>query len=135
MALARLHRVFDAIALLLLPPPASHAPTAHLVAEGSDARLARLREAHRRAEFPASFCGVAIADVELVLLDAEIAALAQREMNGGLDSESVSRLWACLSDLDKIDPLINHHRYCASYFANARALAEHIASRHIHAAT
>ncbi|MFF1868429.1 hypothetical protein [Streptomyces sp. CB03911] len=126
--------VFDAVALLLRPPPSSGP-----VADGTSAaqagdRLARLLEEHRRAQFPVGFVGVDLAGVELVLLDAEVAALVQRELAGGLDDDCIAVLWVCVAGLDKIMPLINEE-YCASYFARLRRMAGLAASRHVPDAT
>ncbi|KOG43261.1 hypothetical protein [Streptomyces resistomycificus] len=90
--------------------------------------LARLWEEHERALFPAGFRGADIENVELVLVDADVAGLVQRELNGGLDDSGVSLLWACVADLGKIVPLIDDE-YCASYFARLLAMAKMAAVR------
>ncbi|WP_031485456.1 hypothetical protein [Streptomyces bicolor] len=96
----------------------------------SEDRLARLWEKHQRALFPASFRGVGIEGVELILLDADVAGLVQRELNGGLDESGIAVLWACIADLDKIMPLISEE-YCAAYFTGLRAMAGVAAARYI----
>ncbi|WP_257002003.1 hypothetical protein [Streptomyces sp. WZ.A104] len=85
--------------------------------------LARLWEDHLRALFPDGFRGVDFDGVALVLLDADGGGLVQRELKGGLDGSGIARLWGCITDLDKIVPLINEE-YCASCFANLRTMAQ-----------
>lgn len=126
--------VFDAVSLLLRPSAAAEATAADMSGAQPEDQLARLWEEHRRALFPASFRGVDIEDVGLVLLDADVAGLVQRELNGGLDDRGIAILWACIADLDKIVPLINEE-YCAAYFARLRTMARLAAARHIPTAT
>lgn len=97
-------------------------------------RLDRLWEEHLRALYPDSFRGVDIEGVELILLDADVAGLVQRELNGGLDDSGIAMLWACIADLDLIVPLINSE-YCVSYFARLRTMARIAATHHIPPAT
>ncbi|WP_330455727.1 hypothetical protein OIB37_01900 [Streptomyces sp. NBC_00820] len=68
--------------------------------------------------------------MDLVLLDADVAGLVQRELNGGLDDSGIAHLWGCIADLDKIVPLIDEE-YCASYFAKLRTLAQVAAAPYI----
>ncbi|MFI6007363.1 hypothetical protein ACIBAG_00805 [Streptomyces sp. NPDC051243] len=134
-AIRMVRAVFDAVSLLLGARPTGVEATA-VDAGGaqSEDRLARLWEEHRRAPFPASFRGVDIEGVELVLLDADVAGLVQRELSGGLDSSGIAVLWSCIADLDRIMPLINE-AYCAAYFTALRRMAGLAAARHIPAAT
>ncbi|MGW7380654.1 hypothetical protein [Streptomyces sp. NPDC054794] len=115
--------VFDAVAVLLRSPSAADDAAA-------DDRLTRLWEEHRLAPFPASFRGVDIEGVELILLDADVAGLVQRELKAGLDDSGIAILWACVDDLDKIVPLINE-QYCVSYFMRLRTAAKLVAARHV----
>jgi hypothetical protein len=129
-----LRAVFDAVALLLRPPSAAGTTTADVSGARPEDRLARLWEEHRSALFPASFRGVDMEGVELILLDANAAGLVQRELNGGLDSDGVAALWACIAGLDKIAPAINEE-YCASYFARLRTMTALTAARYTPTAT
>ncbi|MFD7256400.1 hypothetical protein [Streptomyces sp. NPDC059874] len=126
--------VFDAVRLLLRPPPAAGAPAVDMSGAQAEGRLARLYGEHRRAPYPDSFRGVDIEGVELILLDADVAGLLQRELNGGLDGDGIAILWACIADLDKIAPLINSE-YCASYFTRLRTAAKLVAARYVPTAT
>ncbi len=72
--------------------------------------------------------------MELALLDADVAGLVQRELNGRLDDGLIARLWACIADLDRIVPLIDS-AYCAVYFAKLRTMAVLAATRHTPTAT
>ncbi|MER7692353.1 hypothetical protein [Streptomyces sp. NPDC097610] len=126
--------VFDAVSLLLRPPAAAEATAAGTSGPQPEDQLARLREEHRRAPFPASFRAVDIEGVSLVLLDADINGLVQRELNGGLDDRGIATLWACIADLDKTVPLINEE-YCAAYFARLRTMAKLAAARYLPTAT
>ncbi|MFV6026875.1 hypothetical protein [Streptomyces sp. NPDC056264] len=96
--------------------------------------LALLWEEHRRAPYPDGFRGVDVEGVELILLDADVAGLVLRELDGGLDDDGIATLWACLADLDRVVPVINS-AYCASYFAKLRRLARLAAARYLPAAT
>ncbi|MEU6487359.1 hypothetical protein [Streptomyces sp. NPDC046887] len=125
--------VFDAVSLLL-PPPPPPPKTAADTTSPSEASLADLWQTHRHAPFPAGFRGVDLEGVELVLLDADVAALVQQELSTGLDGTGIAVLWACVSDLDRVRPLINEE-YCATYFARLRTLAALAAGRHIPTAT
>ncbi|MFE5944602.1 hypothetical protein [Streptomyces sp. NPDC056480] len=140
-AIAMVRAVFDAVALLLRPPSPTEETEGMETAESIDVsgsqpedELARLWEEHRRALYPDSFRGIDIEGVELILLDADVAGLVQRELNGGLDDSGIAILWACIADLDKSLPLINSE-YCASYFAKLRTMAKLAAARHIPTAT
>ncbi|MGW2305521.1 hypothetical protein [Streptomyces sp. NPDC001809] len=128
--------VFRAVALLLDPPPAADADAAATDPAGGrpEDRLARLWEAHLRAPYPDSFRGVDVGGVELILLDADVAGLVQRELGGQLDDTGIAILWACIADLDKALPLIPSE-YCASYFARLRTMAGLVSARHVPAAT
>ncbi|MDO0909951.1 hypothetical protein QQM39_03465 [Streptomyces sp. DT2A-34] len=95
-----------------------------------DDRLAHLWEEHMRAPFPAGFRGVDYDGVDLVLLDADVAGLVQRELDGGLDEEGVAILWSCIAGLDKVLPLIDDE-YCASYYRRLPAAAGVTAARHM----
>ncbi|MCJ1676278.1 hypothetical protein MTF65_02675 [Streptomyces sp. APSN-46.1] len=132
-AVAMVRAVFDAVSLLLRPP--SVAETAPDVggAQPEDG-LARLWEDHLRAPFPDGFRGVDFDGVDLVLLDADVAGLVQRELNGGLDDSGIAYLWGCITDLGKIVPLINEE-YCASYFTKLRTMAQVAAAPYIPTAT
>ncbi|WP_189935201.1 hypothetical protein [Streptomyces aurantiogriseus] len=95
-----------------------------------DGRLSQLWEEHMRALFPAGFRGVDFEGVDLILLDADVAALVQRELDGGLGDEGVAILWACIARLDKILPLIGDD-YCTSYYARLRMMAGIVAARYM----
>ncbi|WP_152648732.1 hypothetical protein [Streptacidiphilus anmyonensis] len=114
--------VFDAVHELLGPSSAA------------EATVASLWEEHRRVPFPPSFRGVEVEGVELILLDADVAGLVQRELDGGLDGEGVAVLWACLAALDKVVPLIDEE-YCACYFARLAMLARLVTARYTPPAT
>lgn len=92
-------------------------------------RLARLWEEHQRAPYPDSFRGIDVEGVELILLDADVAGLVRRELNGRLDDRGIAILWACIADLDKVVALINSED-CASYFARLRTMAKLAAARY-----
>ncbi|MFD8694884.1 hypothetical protein [Kitasatospora purpeofusca] len=134
MAVAMVRAVFEAVSLLLRPPAAAEATAAGSGRESPEDRLARLWEEHLRAPYPDGFRGVDIEGVELILLDAAVAGLVQRELRGGLDDGLIARLWACITDLDRIVPLIGS-AYCALYFARLRTMAVHAATRHTPTAT
>jgi hypothetical protein len=134
MAITMVRAVFDALAMLLRPLTTAAAAAADTVGADPEDRLAQLWGEHRRALFPASFRGVDIDGVELILLDADVAGLVQRELNRGLDGDGVGILWACIADLDKVLPLINEE-YCASYFRRLRTAARLLAARHLPTAT
>ncbi|MFD8421709.1 hypothetical protein [Streptomyces sp. NPDC059466] len=133
-ALAMVRAVFDAVSLLLHPPAAAQATAADIGGARPDSGLAQLWEDHLRAPFPAGFRGVDLDGVDLTLLDSGAASLVHRELNGGLDDSGIASLWGCITDLDKIVPLVNEE-YCASYFTRLRTMAHGIAARHIPAAT
>ncbi|MFJ1704665.1 hypothetical protein [Kitasatospora sp. NPDC088346] len=133
-AVVLVRAVFDAVSLLLRPPPATGTVAGDPSRAVPDDRLARLWAEHRRALYPDSFRGVDIEGVELILLDADVAGLVQRELNGGLDDGGIAHLWACIADLDTIVPLINS-AYCASYFAKLRTIARLAGARHVPSAT
>ncbi|GJF32710.1 hypothetical protein KNE206_54100 [Kitasatospora sp. NE20-6] len=133
-AIDMVRAVFDAVSLLLRPASEAEAAVVDLSGTQAEERLARLWEEHRHALYPDSFRGVDIEGVELILLDADVAGLVRRELNGGLDDHGIAVLWACIADLDKIVPLINSE-YCASYFARLRTMAKLAAARSIPTAT
>ncbi|MEU7282469.1 hypothetical protein AB0A69_27380 [Streptomyces sp. NPDC045431] len=129
-AVAMVRAVFDAVSLLLRPASATEATAADVGGAQPDGGLARLWEDHLRAPFPDGFRGVDFDGVDLVLLDADVAGLVQRELKGGLDDNGIACLWGCIADLDKIVPLI-HEEYCASYFAKLRTMAQVAAAPYI----
>ncbi|WP_234314224.1 MULTISPECIES: hypothetical protein [unclassified Streptomyces] len=131
-AVALVRAVFDAVDLLLHPATAEAAEAAGTPVGGAQhvGGLARLWEDHLRALFPDGFRGVDFGGVDLVLLDADVAGLVQRELNGGLDEGSIDSLWGRIDDLDKVVPLINEE-YCASYFTRLRTMARAAASPYI----
>ncbi|MFF2073495.1 hypothetical protein ACFVXG_01920 [Kitasatospora sp. NPDC058162] len=106
-AITMVRAVFDAVSLLLPPPSAAEAAAVDMNGARPEDRLARLWEEHRRAPYPDSFRGIDVEDVELILLDADVAGLIQRELTGGLDDSGIAILWACIADLEKVVPLIN----------------------------
>lgn len=126
--------VFDAVSLLLRPPSTAGESAADAGGVQPDRGLARLWEDHLRAPFPDGFRGVDFDGVDLVLLDADVAGLVQRELKGGLDDDGIAHLWGCIADLDRIVPLINEE-YCASYFTKLRTVAQVAAAAHTPAAT
>ena len=89
-----------------------------------------LWEEHLRAPFPAGFRGVDFDGVDLILLDADVAGLVHRELDGGLDDAGVAILWACVAGLDKVLPLIGD-AYCTSYYRRLRTTAAVTAARHL----
>ncbi|MEU8926187.1 hypothetical protein AB0D10_35540 [Kitasatospora sp. NPDC048545] len=121
--------VFDTVAALLGP-----AVEAGGAGEGPQERLVRLWEEHGSAPFPASFRGADIDGTDLVLLDTDVAALVQRELEGGLDGEGVAALWARVADLRAVVPRLDEE-YCATYFTRLRDLADLVAARHLPPAT
>ncbi|MFF1605548.1 hypothetical protein ACFVYV_50915 [Streptomyces mirabilis] len=127
--------VFDAVSLLLRPSAVAEATAADTSGAQPEDQLARLRQEHRHALFPASFRGVDIEGVDLVLLDADVHGLVQRELNAGLDDRGIAILWACIADLDKIVLLINEEYCAAAYFARLRTMAKLAAAHHIPTAT
>ncbi|MFB6888748.1 hypothetical protein ACFCX4_05450 [Kitasatospora sp. NPDC056327] len=133
-ALAMLRAVFDAVSLLLRPPPAPETTAADAGGAQPEGALARLWEDHLRAPFPDGFRGVDFDGVDLVLLDADVAGLVQRDLKGGLDDSGIAYLWGCIADLDKTVPRINEE-YCASYFAKLRTMAQLAAAPHVPTAT
>ncbi|MFF8471944.1 hypothetical protein [Streptomyces griseus] len=133
-AVAMVRAVFDAISLLLRLPSAPEATAADVGAAQLEGGLAQLWEHHLRAPFPDGFRGVDLDGVDLVLLDADVAGLVQRELKIGLDDGGIAYLWGCIADLDKIVPLINEE-YCASYFTKLRTMAQVAAVRYIPTAT
>ncbi|MEW2139511.1 hypothetical protein AB0892_23495 [Streptomyces sp. NPDC005409] len=122
-ALAMVRAVFEAVSLLIHPASAAEATAADVRGAQPEGVLAGLWENHLRALFPDGFRGVDFDGVDLVLLDADVAGLVQRELKGGLDDSGIAYLWGCIADLDKIVPLINEE-YCASYFAKLRTMAQ-----------
>ncbi|MGW6612954.1 hypothetical protein ACWGA0_05750 [Streptomyces erythrochromogenes] len=126
MAVARVRAVFDAVSLLLGPPPAEEA-------ERGD-RLARLWEEHKQARFPDGFGSATIEGVDLVILEVNMAGLLHTELTKGLDGDRIATLWACIAALDKAVPLIDEEYY-AAYFARLRTMAGLTAARHVPAAT
>ncbi|MFB7541402.1 hypothetical protein ACFC0N_16060 [Streptomyces zaomyceticus] len=133
-AVAMVRAVFDAVSLLLRPPPAAETTAVDAGGTQPGGGLARLWEDHLRALFPDGFRGVDFDGVDLVLLDADVAGLVHRELKGGLDDSGIAHLWGRIADLDKIIPLIGEE-YCASYFTKLRAMAQVAAAPHIPAAT
>lgn len=129
-AVEMVRAVFEAVSLLLRPPTTTEAAAAEPSRAQPEARLARLWEEHWEALFPPSFRGVDFDGVDLVLLDADVAGLVQRELNGGLDDSGVVILWACIAALDKVVPLINEE-YCAAYYARLRVMARVAAERYV----
>ncbi|MFH0520711.1 hypothetical protein ACHBTE_26485 [Streptomyces sp. M41] len=99
-----------------------------------DGQLRRLWEEHRRARFPPGFRGVDVEGVDLVMLDADVAGVVHRELDGGLDDQGLAVLWWCIAGLDKVLPLIDDE-YCASYYGRLRTLARLTAARHLPAAS
>ncbi|MFE2154448.1 hypothetical protein ACFXAO_30885 [Streptomyces lavendulae] len=133
-AVAMVRTVFDAVSLLLRPVSPAGTTAADAIGAHSDGGLPRLWEDHRRAPFPDGFRGVDFDGIDLVLLDADVAGLVQRELKGGLDDRGITALWGCIADLDKIVPLINEE-YCASYFTTLRTMAQVAATPYIPTAT
>ncbi|WP_242584802.1 hypothetical protein [Streptomyces sp. MST-110588] len=129
-AVALVRAVFDAVSLLLRPPSTAEASAADVDAAQPEGQLARLWEDHLRAPFPDGFRGVDFDGADLVLLDADVAGLVQRELKGGLDDSGIAYLRGCIADLDKIIPLINEE-YCTSYFTKLRTMAQAAAAPYI----
>ncbi|MFB7618355.1 hypothetical protein [Kitasatospora sp. NPDC056181] len=133
-AVAMVRAVFEAVSLLLRPPSGVETAVVDVNRAQPEDRLTLLWEEHRRAPYPDGFRGIDIEGVELILVDADVAGLVRRELDGGLDDGGIAVLWACIADLDKVVPLIESE-YCASYFAKLRAMAGLAAARHIPTAT
>ncbi|MET9613755.1 hypothetical protein [Kitasatospora indigofera] len=133
-AITMLRAVFDAVSLLLRPPSAAEVAAVGMDGAQSEDRLARLWEEHRRALYPDSFRGIEVEGMELILLDADVVGLVQRELKGRLDDSGIAILWACIAGLDQVLPLINSE-YCAFYFARLRTMAKVVAARYIPTAT
>ncbi len=128
-AVTMVRAVFDAVSLLLRPPSTAEATATAPGGAQPAGDLARLWEAHLRALFPDGFRGVDSDGVDLLLLDADVAGLVQRELTGGLDDRGLAYLWGCIANLDKVIPLINEE-YCASYFTKLRTMAQVAAAPH-----
>ncbi|MEU9081935.1 hypothetical protein [Streptomyces sp. NPDC048357] len=126
--------VFEAVSLLLRPPAGAEASAADAGGAPPEDVLDRLWQEHRRALYPDGFRGVDFDDVDLVLLDANVAGHVYTELTHGLDDTGIGHLWGCIADLDKVVPLINEE-YCAGYFTNLRTMARVAAERHIPTAT
>ncbi|MGW7203021.1 hypothetical protein [Streptomyces sp. NPDC054837] len=133
-AVTMVRAVFEAVSLLLRPPSTARTAAPDEGGAPPEDGLARLWEDHLRAPFPGGFRGVDFDGVDLVLLDADVAGLVQRELNGGLDDSGIAYLWGCITDLDKIVPLINEE-YCASYVTKLRTMAQVAAAPYIPTAT
>ncbi|MEU9918867.1 hypothetical protein [Streptomyces sp. NPDC051001] len=133
-AVTMVRAVLDAVSLLLRPPSTAGTAASDVGGAEPEDGLARLWEEHLRAPFPDGFRGVDFDGVDLVLLDADVAGLVQRELNGGLDDRGIAYLWGRITDLDKIVPLINE-QYCASYFTKLRTTAQAAAAPYIPTAT
>lgn len=133
-AVTMLHAVFDAVSLLLRPPSAAETTADDVGGAQPEGGLARLWEDHLKALFPDGFRGVDFDGVDLVLLDADVAGLVQRELKDGLDGSGIAYLRGCIADLDKIVPLINEE-YCATYFENLRRMAQAAAAPYVPTAT
>ncbi|MFJ4681688.1 hypothetical protein [Kitasatospora sp. NPDC088783] len=80
--------------------------------------------------YPESYRGVAVAGVELIMVDSAVAGLVSRELAGTLDPEAAAGLWWCVDDLDRAVPLIDE-TYCAAYFTRLRDVARLAAERHL----
>ncbi|MFE2579609.1 hypothetical protein [Streptomyces sp. NPDC059378] len=133
-ALIMVRTLFDTVDLLLRPSATAEPTAGDMGGAQHDGRLAVLWQAHRRAPYPESFRGVDIEGVELILVDADVAAVVRRELDGGLDDRCIAYLWARIADLDKVVPLINEE-YCASYFAGLAVLARLAVAKYLPAAT
>ncbi|WP_244315504.1 hypothetical protein [Streptomyces albidochromogenes] len=133
-AVAMVRAVFDAVSLLLRPPSTAESTAAGVGGAQPDGGLARLWEDHLHSLFPDSFRGVDFDGVDLILLDADVAGLIQRELKGELDDSGIASLWGCITNLDKIVPLINEE-YCARYFMKLRTMAQVAAAPYIPTAT
>ncbi|MEV0189695.1 hypothetical protein AB0I39_14305 [Kitasatospora purpeofusca] len=64
-------------------------------------------------------------------MDAPVADLVQRELKGRLDDGPIATLRACVTDLDRLVPLIDS-AYCAFSFAILRTTAVLAAADHTH---
>ncbi|MEU6482806.1 hypothetical protein [Streptomyces sp. NPDC046887] len=133
-AITMVRAVFDAVSLLLRPASPADVAAADMSGAQPEDRLARLWKDHQRAPYPDSYRGIDVEGVELILLDADVAGLVQRELNGGLDDRGTALLWARIADLDKVVTLIKSE-YCVSYFARLQRMAKLTAARHLPAAT
>ncbi|MEU5099341.1 hypothetical protein [Streptomyces sp. NPDC020996] len=93
-----------------------------------DERLAPLWEEHLRAPFPAGSRGVDFDGIDLILLDADVAGLVQRELEDGLDGAGVAVLWTCITRLGTVLPPIGQDYHTACY-ARLRLMAGDVAAR------
>jgi hypothetical protein len=87
-----------------------------MIRSGQIQSAALLWQKHRDAEFPASLQGVEVADIDMVLLDANTAGCASTWINygGTLDPQRRRILRTCVEDLEQVIPQISDpsgHRY------------------------
>lgn len=70
--------------------------------------VARLWDAHLRAEFPAQLRGAELAGADMVLLDADVAGCVSTwlQTRGHLDDWRTGLLMQCVNDLDRVLPLL-----------------------------
>ncbi|MFF3359558.1 hypothetical protein ACFYWN_44955 [Streptomyces sp. NPDC002917] len=72
------------------------------------AAVARLWQEHLDAEFPAGLRGAELEGIDMVMLDADIAGCVTtwRNNDGSLGRESLRILRHCITELDKVLPLL-----------------------------
>ncbi|MCK9869126.1 hypothetical protein AB0M72_02515 [Nocardiopsis dassonvillei] len=87
-------------------------------------KVDRLWAEHMRAEFPAELRGRELAGVHMILLDADVAGCVTtwQSNRGVLDEERHRALLRCVTDLDKVLPLLTDDRE-ALYYGRLRDLA------------
>ncbi|MFE6384974.1 hypothetical protein [Nocardiopsis dassonvillei] len=87
-------------------------------------KVDRLWAEHMRAEFPAGLRGRELAGVHMILLDADVAGCVTtwQSNRGVLDDKRHRALLRCVTDLDKVLPLLTDAQE-ARYYRRLRDLA------------
>ena len=90
----------------------------------ADSAVARLWQEHLSAAFPGTLRGAELAGVDMVMLDADVAGCVStwRNNRGTLDSERRRILHDCITDLDKVLPLLTS-KEDLRYYQRLRQLA------------
>ncbi|RKR91828.1 hypothetical protein BDK92_6250 [Micromonospora pisi] len=86
--------------------------------------VARLWEAHLRAKFPARLRSAELDEMDMVMLDADIAGCVSTWLRsrGNLDDQRRSVLTLCVADLARVLPtLVGHHE--RMYYGRLHAMA------------
>ncbi|GGV20548.1 hypothetical protein GCM10010260_70630 [Streptomyces filipinensis] len=92
--------------------------------------VAPLWQEHLDAEFPAALRGAELDGIDLVMLDADIAGCVSTWCgNGGfLDAERLRTLRRCVTELDKVLPLLMNAEELR-YYKRLHRLATHLTVR------